>query len=381
MLLAFIICLSVMIIGWVLRTILPRVGGKPDQHSQHRIIHSPHFDGNAFANLTPTSTLAPTEGAPGLPTVLRSFLFPGRDKNPRQPLPSTPLSKETLPDGSAIWLGHSTLLVKHAGMTWLTDPVFHDASPIPFTVRPFPMAHRYTIDELPDIDVVLISHDHYDHLDHKTIPELMHKVALFLVPLGVKAHLLRWGVPGNQVQEFDWYESSAVGNTVFTFTPARHFSGRGLGNNQTLWGSWVIQAPGKRFFFSGDSGYTHEFAKIGERYGPFDIAFIENGAYNERWSEVHMQPEETAQASVDLRATTLFPIHWGKFDLSLHHWAEPAERIQAICQARDIPLATAQMGAVFLLDNPPKDRWWEALATPINAKIANRPSAKTAQPT
>ncbi len=272
-----------------------------------------------------------------------------------------------------IWLGHSTVLFKTDDTTIITDPVFHNASPVPFTIEPFAMSYTPSIEDLPFIDAVLISHDHYDHLDYKGIQQLDEKVGHFYVPLGVKAHLLRWGISEDKVSEYDWYEEAVINNkkgknVQLVFTPSRHFSGRGIFNHrQTLWGSWVVLAPELKVYFSGDGGYSPEFAKIGERFGGFDMAFIEDGAYNKRWQQVHMLPEQSAQAGIDVGAKVILPIHWGKFDLSTHEWTEPVRRIKTalnkhneiLGDAEKVQLATPRIGETFSVEKFGQEEWWE----------------------
>lgn len=409
----------------------PTFGGRPDAESLARIQSSKNFNGQTFVNLVPThaSTIDIDDVSDGISEVeghiLWQFLFPEKGKNPSKPIISYPLrlTKQPSPDASAtttdpdtatasclkegefVWLGHSTVLFRCAHMTIITDPVFHRASPAPIGGKPFATSATPTVADLPYLDVVLISHDHYDHLDHKAIKQLVaqNKVGHFYVPLGVKAHLLRWGVARDSISEFDWYQhltltacrhdaettpqleqpplpvayevndaSSAelLANQLrLVFTPTRHFSGRRIrGHRTTLWGSWVVQSQQLNVYFSGDGGYSAEFATIGERFGPFDIAFIEDGAYNERWRDVHMMPEESAQAGFDLRTKVILPIHWGKFDLSTHHWREPVRRIKkavargnaALDVEQQIKLTTPRVGEVFDLDNLPAEDWWES---------------------
>ncbi|WP_338412735.1 exodeoxyribonuclease VII large subunit [Psychrobacter raelei] len=219
-------------------------------------------------------------------------------------------------------------------------------------------------------------HDHYDHLDHKAIKQLAHKVGHFYVPLGVKAHLILWGVAADNISEYDWYESASItggaslskDEITLTFAPTRHFSGRRLtGQNTSLWGSWAVQSQQLSVYFSGDGGYSEEFAKIGERFGGFDVAFIEDGAYNQSWRNVHMMPEESAQAGIDVQAKVVLPIHWGKFDLSVHHWREPVRRLKLAFDNYNstqpakhrIKVATPRIGQVFTLDTLPTAPWWE----------------------
>lgn len=297
---------------------------------------------------------------PGESMELASYLFPNKNKNPDSPLPSLKFEKDRFKNGDFVWFGHSTLLFRSNNINVLIDPVFNRASPIPIGGQAFDRKIRATTDELPTIDVVLISHDHYDHLDHIAIGDLASTTNLFLVPLGVEAHLLRWGVPVENVIELDWYESHQVGDNTFTLTPARHFSGRGITNRfSTLWGSWVVKSSTSSVFLSGDSGYTEEFKRIGEQFGPFDIAFIENGAYDTQWAQIHMMPEQSVQAAIDLKARLFFPVHWGKFDLAKHRWTDPIERAVKESNKRALPIVTPIVGETFNLDDPPSTTWWE----------------------
>lgn len=269
--------------------------------------------------------------------------------------------KAAFKNGDFVWFGHSTVLMKTDSVTVLADPVFYNASPVPMTVKPFPMQTVHTIDDLPEIDVVIISHDHYDHLDYKAIQELDEKVSRFLVPLGVKAHLLHWGVNAEKITEMDWYENTQYQSVEFVFTPSRHFSGRGITNrSSTLWGSWVVNSSSANIFFSGDSGYFDEFKKIGERYGPFDIAFVEDGAYSVNWSQIHLMPEESVQVGIDLGTKVYFPIHWGKFDLSTHVWTEPIERAKKEAEKHNLSVATPIIGEVFTATDYSKSTWWRS---------------------
>ena len=253
--------------------------------------------------------------------------------------------------------------MKTSNVTIITDPVFHRASPLSFLgPKPFDMTNIPRIDDLPEkIDVVLITHDHYDHLDYKTIKKIHPKVGKFFVPLGVKSHLIKWGVPQEKIEEIEWYENASYKNTDFTLTPTRHFSGRSLGNrDSTLWGGWIIKSETQNIYISGDGGYSSEFKKIGDKYGPFDIAFVENGAYNIGWKNTHMFPEESVAAAIDVNAKVAMPIHWGKFDLSTHHWLDPINRFTKEAQNKNLTIATPQIGQTFTL-NPliPQTRWWE----------------------
>lgn len=335
----------------------PTFGAKPTSNSITRMNASDNYRDGIFINIEETHVDTRKSGES---MELTTYLFPAKDKNPNQPLPSVKFEKAGFTNGDFVWFGHSTLLFQSSDINILIDPVFNRASPIPIGGKPFDMEAAPTTDVLPMIDVVLISHDHYDHLDHITIGDLAPTTTLFLVPLGVEAHLLRWGVPAKNIIELDWYESHSIGDNIFTLTPSRHFSGRGITNRfSTLWGSWVVKSPELSVFLSGDSGYSGEFKRIGERFGPFDIAFIENGAYDSQWAQIHMMPEQSVQAAIDLNSRLFFPIHWGKFDLAKHQWTAPIERAVMEANKRSIPIVAPLVGQIFQLNAPPFKTWWE----------------------
>lgn len=299
----------------------------------------------------------------GFLSLLWTFFFEGRKRAPAARLP------EVMPDLAAflepsesmkfIWLGHSSVLLNLDGRTVLIDPVFHHASPFPFLVRRF-QAPVLKLRDLPRIDVVLISHDHYDHLDKHVITYLKDQGCVFITPTGVGSHLRRWGVPEHKIIERGWGESVLYQGITFKAAPAMHFSGRSLfDRNKTLWASWILQGKTEKIYFSGDSGYGPHFSQIGEAEGPFDYAFIENGQYNVRWPQVHMQPEESLQALFDLNASVFIPIHWGMYDLSLHHWSEPIVRTHKIATSWDIPILTPKLGEIVDPTTHTNERWWE----------------------
>ena len=295
-----------------------------------------------------------------------TVLFSSRtDREPDIELPIRTLTAaelEAVNEPTLFRLGHSTILVKLEEDYVLIDPVFSKrASPVqwagPARFHPVPIG----LESLPEITAVVISHDHYDHLDKHAIRDLANKVELFLVPLGVGNHLRQWGIDDELIVELDWWEELEWGLLKFAATPAQHFSGRTLGDrNKTLWASWVIQGAGTNLFFSGDSGYFGGFAEIGERYGPFDITMIENGAYNKAWPTVHMHPEESLQAHLDLKGKAMLPIHNSTFDLSTHAWFEPLERVHALAPEYGIDLVTPIIGDAVPILNPPETTpWWQ----------------------
>jgi L-ascorbate metabolism protein UlaG (beta-lactamase superfamily) len=295
---------------------------------------------------------------------------------PRAPIPVQPLDAATLaaaPDASLWRLGHSTLLLKLAGGFWLTDPVFSErASPVQWAGPKRFHAPPISIADLPPIKGVILSHDHYDHLDHAAVLELAPKVEMFVTPLGVGDRLIGWGIPADKVRQLDWWQQTAFAGVRLVATPAQHFSGRGLSDGDTtLWASWVVLAGDLRVFFSGDTGYHAGFKAIGERFGPFDVTFMETGAYDAQWPEVHMQPEESLQAHLDVRGRWMMPLHNGTFDLAMHAWHEPFDRILALAQARGVPLATPAMGERLSLAQPHAgERWWQDVETHPQAAAA-----------
>lgn len=294
---------------------------------------------------------------------------------PDQPLPIVALTRADVlaaPERSLFRLGHSTILLKLRGEFWITDPVFGErASPFSWLGPKRFHAPPLALDALPPLKGVILSHDHFDHLDRHTVCALAAKAEAFLTPLGVGDRLIDWGVPAHQVHQLDWWEDIEIGGLRFISTPAQHFSGRTpFDSDKTLWTSWVmLDAPtpeqsGLRLFFSGDSGYFPGFAEIGRRYGPFDLALLENGAYDRRWHFVHMFPEETLQAFQDLRAQRLVPIHNGTFSLGLHPWREPFERLAALAAEHGVPLLTPRIGEVLNLTTPaPTLPWWQDSAS------------------
>ena len=283
--------------------------------------------------------------------------------------PVLALSPEQLaqaPDHSLFRLGHSTMLIKLRGGWWITDPVFSErASPVQWAGPKRFHAPPIALADLPPLRGVILSHDHFDHLDYDTVRQLGKTAEVFLAPLGVGDRLIAWGIDAAKVRQFDWWEGATIDGVQFTATPAQHFSGRGLfDSDKTLWASWTIideprNGPSLRLFFSGDTGYFDGFKEIGRRFGPFDVTLLETGAYNTNWSYVHMQPEQTVQAHLDLRGRYLLPIHNGTFDLAMHPWTEPFERVTKLAAEQGVALTTPRMGERVDLHLPPAmTPWW-----------------------
>ncbi|TWC20607.1 MULTISPECIES: MBL fold metallo-hydrolase [unclassified Pseudomonas] len=296
--------------------------------------------------------------------IWNMLLHKPRTTRPAGAITVQPLTRAELlaaPNQSVFRLGHSTVLLKLRDKFWITDPVFSDrASPVQWAGPKRFHQPPISLDELPPIEAVILSHDHYDHLDHQAILKLAAKTRYFLTPLGVGDTLVKWGIEASKVRQLDWWQRSEVDGIEFIATPSQHFSGRGLfDGNSTLWASWVMIDGGTRIFFSGDTGYFDGFKRIGERYGPFDLTLMETGAYNVDWPHVHMQPEQTLQAHIDLRGRWLLPIHNGTFDLAMHAWFEPFDRILALAWERNVSITTPQMGEAFTLTHPHRGRaWW-----------------------
>lgn len=248
--------------------------------------------------------------------------------------------------------------------TILIDPMFGpDAAPIaPFKVKRFSDATLAIIDSFPEIDLVLISHDHYDHLDYESILKLKEKAKCFYVALGVKRHLVSWGIPENIITEFNWWNEFNFNDIKITFTPTRHFSGRGLTDRaKSLWGGWVFKTEEEHIWFSGDSGYGSHFKEIGDRLGPFDFAFMECGQYNEKWNQIHMYPEESVQAALDAKVQNCMPVHWAGFALAQHPWKEPVERFIEKAKSEKLNFIVPKIGELFSSETVKSSEWWKKI--------------------
>ncbi len=345
----------------------PQLGGSPSEDTRQRMEAFPHYKEGTFRNTIPTH-MSMSAGKM-LPLLWRSLKGEGAispDK-PLQVHPFVPEDTAALPSETIgiTWFGHSSILLQMDSATFLIDPIFSERASMFSFLGPkrFDFSHYMTPAQLPKVDAVVISHDHYDHLDYETILQLKERVHKYYVPLGVAAHLQAWGIPQEEIVEMQWWEETSFSEHItLACTPSRHFSGRGLSNrNSTLWASWSFLGKSKRVFFSGDSGYTPEFKKIGERYGPFDFAMVECGQYNEQWQVIHMMPEETAQAAADVQAQLMMPIHWGKFPLAFHPWYESPERMIAQANKLGVGFMLPEIGRTYQLNaETPTYPWWNA---------------------
>lgn len=333
--------------------IYPRLGKRPTGKRLELIKNSPNFHEGKFQNQNFTPAL--TEGY-GYSRSLYEFLFKkAKDSRPSSKIPSVKpqWNSLNLHENILIWLGHSSYFIQVDNKRILVDPVLSNhASPLPWGGKPFDGAQVCLPDELPPIDFVLITHDHYDHLDYETIKKLRNKTAKIICGLGVGAHLESWGYSEKQIIEKYWNEKIELDSGFFIFTtPARHFSGRSLWPNNTLWMSYVLQSPSFKLYIGGDSGYDTHFASIGAKHGPFDLVILENGQYDHAWKYIHMQPEEVWQATEDLKGKALFPVHSSMFVLANHSWHEPLDRIKKLSEKHHVPLVTPTIGDIVYLKN------------------------------
>ncbi len=348
-------------LAWAAREVPAAMGSKPSGARADRVRRSPRYRDGAFQNPTRTQLMVPENRR----HTVRELLFGGEARKPAGTIPMLADAGGSAEGLHITWYGHASVLVELDGARILFDPVWSDrCSPSqavgPKRLHPAPVP----LDRLPPVDAVVISHDHYDHLDMHTVRALVRRqTAPFVVPIGVGAHLDRWGVPAERIIELDWDEGVEVAGVTLTATAARHFSGRTLTRNYTLWASWVVAGPEHRVFYTGDSGYFDGYADIGRAYGPFDAALIQIGAYDAGWPDIHMTPEEAVAAHLDVRGGLLIPVHWGTFVLAFHPWAEPVERLWREAKARDVRLAVPRPGQrVDVADPPLVDGWWQALA-------------------
>jgi len=362
--LGFIILVVVFIIGLMaFIKISPQFGSIPSGAHLESISTSKNYGDDTFINQIPTSM---DLGFTGGVQTMYQWIFEGEGRVPSKPLPVKFDEQIGSCDSLSkiIWYGHSAILLEIDGKVILIDPMLGEtASPVPFLTKRFPYKRPIDLERIPIIDAVILSHDHYDHLDYPSIMKLKDKVNHFYTPLGVGAHLSSWGVESNKITELDWWDSAVLDQINIVAAPARHFSGRGLTDrNKTQWASWIINGKYEKIYFSGDSGYGPHFKEIGEKFGPFDFAMMECGQYNEKWEAIHMMPEQTIQASMDVKAKMMMPIHWSAFNLSLHSWTDPVERALAAARLHDVSMITPSIGEQFCPGkNSEFANWWREL--------------------
>jgi len=357
----------------------PRVlGAVPAGLRRERMQSSPRYRDGRFHNTDPISDPMSDQPFGKRMSIIGEFFFgrerrtPGGLVSVETPLASWSRAAET--GLRATWLGHSTVLLEIDGVRVLTDPVWGErVSPFAWTGPQRFHRAPVRIDELPELDVVIVSHDHYDHLDYPSVRELARRKVPFITSLGVGAHLEAWGVAPERITELDWWESTTVRGLGVTATPSRHFSGRGNGGNRTAWSSFVMQTDRHRVFFSGDTGLTRELEDIGARFGPFDLVMLEVGAFHPAWGSIHLGPENALTALRMLGGGPLLPVHWATFDLGLHPWHEPAEILAQRAPAEGAQLLLPRVGvAVEPTRVESVDPWWRAIARATGEPAAAR---------
>lgn len=357
-----IILLSISVTGFFI--FAPQIGGKAKGERLKKIQDSDNYQEGRFHNTVETNMDLPFST---MVKIAGKMLSTGSTNEPREIIQTIPFVKENYnnfqeDDLLITWFGHSSLLIRMEGMVFLIDPVFSERASMFSFIGPkrFNYTNYVKVEELPPLDAIILTHDHYDHLDYETMSKLKLMVGKFFVPLGVGAHLEHWGFAAKNINEMDWWESININEKLdLICTPTRHFSGRGFTRFETLWCSWILSGQNQRIFLGGDSGYFPGFREIGEKYGPFDITFIECGAYNENWKDIHIFPEEAIQAHIDLKGSVLMPIHWGKFNLAMHHWKEPVQRLTTKAYQKDVKIIFPEIGQIFTSKELPEGKWWE----------------------
>lgn len=339
-----------------------KFGKHPSGKRLELVKQSPNWRDGAFQNLSPTPAL--TEGVSFFKVFTQFFFDKKIDVKPSKPLPSEKVDllhldpvKDVL-----VWFGHSSYFLQLDGITFLVDPVLSGAaSPVSFTTNAFAGTDRYKVEDLPKIDFLLITHDHWDHLDYETVLQLKSKVDQIVCSLGTGEHLEYWGFDTAKISEKDWNETVKFPKNVIIHTaPARHFSGRGFKRNQALWTSYILEVNDKRIFIGGDSGYDTHFKQIGEKFKSFDLAILENGQYNKNWKYIHMMPDEVLKAAKELNTKILFPVHSSKFALATHPWYEPLETITSLPKDSSFILITPKIGSIASPTDSTQvfDKWW-----------------------
>jgi len=351
------------LIAFFIITNLPVFGRLPKGLRLEKIHHLANYRDGALQNLSETP-MQPESVS--FFKILKAFFFEKHpDKVPDKALPFILPNINGDPKSDTpeiIWFGHSSYLIKIDGLRILVDPVF-SKTPSPFSFigsKAFLGTDVVKAEEFKNIDLLIITHDHYDHLDYNSILKIAPQVKTIVTSLGVGEHLEKWGIKADKINELCWEESITLFSSVkLTAVPARHFTGRKFKRNQTLWSAFVLKTENYQLFLGGDSGYDTHFAKIGEEFGPFDLALLECGQYNAYWPYIHMFPEETVQAAIDLKAKVLMPVHWGKFSLAMHPWNEPIKRVVLAAAANQLPLVTPKLGETIILNEYlPTENWW-----------------------
>lgn len=347
-----LIITNILLLINILITNMKPFGKLPHSDRLERIKKSKNYSNGEFVNLSNTPALAEDQN---FLSVSFDFFFKKKNTEPAYTIETAIVDLAKLPKDSnaIIWLGHSSYLLQIKNKRILIDPlIIGNASPFDFFGKPYKFSNQYSIKDFTNIDHILITHDHYDHLDYKTIMHYKDSVESIITSLGVGSHLEYWGVEKNKIVELDWWENSMIDNIglKITATPARHFSGRSFKRNQTLWSSFVFEFDSTKYFIGGDSGYDKHFKMISDKFGAFDLAILECGQYNKNWPYIHMMPEEVVQASIDLKARKTLPVHWSKFSLALHEWDEPFKRFAIEAEKRNVDYLKIKIGEIKIIN-------------------------------
>jgi L-ascorbate metabolism protein UlaG (beta-lactamase superfamily) len=361
---SFLLILCVVITLFI--NLNPVFGGNPTKEQKEHYKQLGNYVNGKFVNEIPTSLKM---SASDYITMLKDSFAGAKGRNPDGVIPVSNINWDKIKSekDSLTWLGHSAFLISIDNKKILLEPMLSSiASPVSFAGS---KRYKYSedmlqiIDKMPPIDAVFISHDHYDHLDYQSIIKLKGKVSHFFVPLGVSAHLIQWGIPKEKITELNWWDEMDYQGLKVALTPSLHYSGRGpFNSNSTLWGGWIILGKNTRLYYSGDGGYGAHFKEIGKKYGPFDIALLDGGQYDRRWSWVHMTPEEAVQANLDVNGKNMVLAHWGAFTLAYHGWNEPIERALKSAKEKDVNLVDPEIGETVQLNldlHIPVSLWWE----------------------
>jgi len=361
-----IICLlGALLLSGIYFINLPLFGKAPSGERLEKIKKSPNYKKGKFHNIHFTPTLTKSYSIAGILYQQLFKKFP--DRIPENEIPSIKTNLKNLnpAENILVWFGHSSYFIQLNGKKFLIDPVFSgNASPIPGSVKAFDGSNEYQTEDFPEIDYLLISHDHYDHLDYPTIIRLKNKIDTIICGLGVGSHFEHWGFNSNKIIEKDWDETEILTEYIKIYTtPARHFSGRGLIRNNTLWLSFILETPKHKLFLGGDSGYDSHFTEIGKNHGPFDLVILENGQYNLAWEAIHLLPKQFIKAAGELNTKRVMPVHSSKFVLAQHPWNEPLNKISEYYKNGDFnyALATPRIGETVNLDDNKQtfSEWWK----------------------
>lgn len=361
-----IVALSILVLLYILfNNFAPQLGVKGLKNVPQRILNSPHYKNGKFVNSVETQ-VGFNNGQ--FWPLMREMVKGGGNRTPQNSIKNIPLSginytRLPVDETAFTWLGHSSFILQTQGKLFMVDPVFSKRASVVSFMGPkkFPYDFEYNLADVPELDAILLTHDHFDHMDYQAIKQLHSRTKHFYVPLGVKAHLVFWGIDSAKITELDWWDEVQVEDSlIFAAVPTRHFSGRRFNNRfSTLWCGYVVKTGAKTLFFGGDSGMHPGYQDIAEKYGPFDVSFLECGAYSIYWPDIHSFPAQTATAFETLGGKVLVPVHWAKFNLALHGWTEPIEALTKIADERQIPISTPRIGEhVMLGEIYPIEKWW-----------------------